>query len=379
MAAPADFAHLVIEVSMPTGSTYGNLHYESSNALMNRGARDSGEVAERWRLAVWGTAGVFCLRDSLFSQQDYVYGWAPYALMLPPSWITTAVVEVAAGHALRPVRAPAIEDDAAWAAIPSAAEMFGSFPPSDGLYRRTTRAAASASEADARETKASRASVRALADETAPLLAAAAVGPEAVAKAGAERISRADQRFFGAALRYHRVIPILVEHPQDREAIEEGKGFTVAGRTYPPELVRLTRRTVLSRRLLDGDIALERYDLTAPDVRAHAIEVLTDLIPAAGSSGPGAAGTTKVWLWVTGKMVGHHGESAARYLEGFMAELGRAPIDHARLQVVAKPPFDVPAGPDGAAALKREAAWYRKRGLPLSVSVTTGQLRDLMR
>jgi hypothetical protein len=300
--------------------------------------------------------------------------------MLPPAWITTAVVEVAAGRALRPVRAPAIDDDAAWKAIPSAAEMFGSFPPSDGLYKRTTRALAGASEADARETRASRASVRALAEETAPLIAAASGGPMSVARAGAERISRSDLRFFGASLRYHRLIPILVEHPQSREAIEEGKGFTVAGRTYPQELVDMTRGTVLSRRLLDGDIALERYDLTQPADRAHAIAVLTELIPAAAGGDKGSTGSpTKVWLWVTGKMVGHKGESAARYLESFMAEVKGAPIDHRRLRVVGKPPFDLPTGPDATTAFKREATWYRKRDLPFSAAITTGQLRDLMR
>jgi hypothetical protein len=392
LVAPEDFSHLVIALSMPTGASYRNLHYEAANALLHRGATDANQIAERWRLAVWGTAGVFALRDSLFSQQDYVYGWTPYALMVPPSWVTTAVVEVAAGRVLRPVRAPTLDDDAAWASLPNAAEMFGSFPPSDGLFRRATRRLGAASAAEARETRASRASVHALAQETRPLLDAAAAGPEAVAMAGAEQIARSDVHYFGESLRYHRVIPILVEHPQNREAVEEGKGFTVVDRTFPPELVRMVRRTVLSRRLLDGDIALERYDLTVPAERAHAIDVLADLIPASDAAGSAAPGSAKlpaaadvsrprVWLWVTGRLVpgGHTGESAARYLEGFMAELARAPIDHSRLRVLGKPSFDLPAGRGAAEALEREATWYRKRNLPLAVSVTTGPLRALMR
>jgi hypothetical protein len=387
LVAPKDFEHLVIALSMPTGASYRNLHYETANALLHRGAQDAQEIAERWRLAVWGTAGVFALRDSLFSQQDYVYGWEPHALMLPPSWITTAVVEVAAKRALRPVQAPAPDDDGAWGRIASAAEMFGSFPPADGLFRRATRPLARASVAEARETRASRGSIRALAALTQPLRAAAASGPEAVARAGAEQIARSDVRYFGESLRYHRVIPILVEHPQNREAVEEGKGFTVVDRTFPPELVRMVRRTVLSRRLLDGDIALERYDLTVPEERTRAIAVLGDLIPAEpGRSGVAKAAACpaetgpKVWLWVTGRLVpgGHTGESAARYLEGFVAELARAPIDHCRLRVLGKPSFEVPAGPDAAGVLRREATWYRKRDLPLAVAVTTGKLRELV-
>ena len=384
---------MVLKVSLPTEPSYGNVHYEGANALFHRGAKDSTEIAERWRLAVWGTAGVFVLRDSLFSQQDYVYGWAPYALMLPPAWITTAVVEVAAGHALRPVRAPALDDDDGWAAIGSAADMFGSFPPSDGLYKRASRRAASAADKDSLETKASRATVRALADETSALLGAAAKGPEAVAAAGAERIVQSDARYFGSSLRYHRVVPILVENPKSREMVEEGKGFTVVDRTFPPGLVRMVRRTVLGRRLQDGDIAIERYDISLPAERAHAIEVVTELIPARADAGlavghapqehaaDAANPRPKVWLWVTGRLEpsGERGESAARYLEAFMAELAHAPIDHSRLHVLGKPDFTMPKGQDQSQALKREAAWYRKRGLPLALPLTTGQLRELMR
>ena len=375
LLAPASFAHLVVKVSLPAPATFQNLHYEGFNGLFHQGARDAAEIAARWRRFVYGTAGVFVLRDSLFSQQDYVYRWAPYALMLPPAWIATAVVEVAARRALVVPAAPGVDDDAAWTAVPSAPAMFGSFPPSDGLYLRAHRALAGASSDDAQATRASRATVISLAQAARALAAAAPGGPEAVAQVGAELVSAGDIRYVGASLRYHKLVPILVENPVRLEMVEEGKGFVPPGKTFPDELVALVRRALLRRRLRDGDIAIERYDLSVPADRARAIAVLGEVIPAGDAPAGG-----KVWLWVTGRLdpSGHTGESAARYLEAFVAELARAPIEHARLRVLGKPDFVPPAGPERAAALAREAAWYRHRDLPLAVGLTTGELRALL-
>src|SRR4029453_18035846 len=100
LTAPAQWEHVVLKISFPIRAQYQNLRYEGHNGLLHKGAADATEIAERWRRLARGVRGVFVLRDSLFSQQDYVYGFPPYALMMPPSWVSTAVVETAPGRAL---------------------------------------------------------------------------------------------------------------------------------------------------------------------------------------------------------------------------------------------------------------------------------------
>lgn len=373
-AAPERFDHVILKIHFPMREQFSNLRYEGFNPLLMKGAASGEEVAQRWRDLVVGARGVFLLRDSLWSQQDHPYHRKPYALMMPPSWVTVAVAEVAAGRAIAPLVAPPVDDDAAWAAVASPAAMFGSFPPSDTLYREAVQSA-KGDEPDARHAAAARASVRSLAADVQSMIAAAPRGAPAVAEAGAERIARSDRRYFGARLRYHRVIPLFVENPNTHEMREEGKGMTVLGRDIDPALVKLARDAVYRRRLRDGDLAIERYDLSQPAERDRAIEALEAII---GTSEPAPGGT--LWLWVTGRLDPvrkAEGENATRYLPSFLKQLAAAAVDRSRLRIVSMPSTDVPA--EGQAQfVKKDAAWYRKRDLPYNVRLNTRQFQLLL-
>ncbi|MBL9022902.1 MAG: hypothetical protein JNL21_11940 [Myxococcales bacterium] len=372
--APERYDHVILKIHFPMREQFENLRYEGFNPLLMKGAESGEEVARRWRELVVGSRGVFLLRDSLWSQQDHPYHRKPYALMMPPSWVTVAVAEVAAGRTPAPLVAPPLADDAAWAAVASPAAMFGSFPPSDTLYREAVRST-QGDEQSARYASAARASIRSLAADAQAMIAAAPRGTAAVAAAGAERIARSDRKYFGGALRYHRVIPLFVENPNAHELRDEGKGMTVYGRDIDPALVKVARDAVYRRRLLDGDLAVERYDLSQPAERDRAIEVLEALI---GTSDPTPGGT--LWLWVTGKLDPvrkAEGENAVRYLPAFMKQLDKAAVDRSRLRILSMPSTDVPADGQGA-FLKQDAAWYRKRGLPYNVRLNTHQFHVLL-
>ena len=73
-----------------------------------------------------------------------------------------------AGAAIRPVRAPAMRDDRAWARLRTQEQMFGSFQPSQGLFE-TARRSIREGDANAQaETRNARHNVRALAAEALP-------------------------------------------------------------------------------------------------------------------------------------------------------------------------------------------------------------------
>lgn len=102
--------------------------------------------------------------------------------------------------------------------------------------------------------------------------------------------------------------------------------------------------------------------------------MLETLVPERGPPGP------TVWVWVTGRLdaSGTRGESPGPLLPRFLERLAKAKIDHARVRVLAKPEFQVPDGPDRTRALLREARWFRRHSLPLAVSVSGHQLRELI-
>ncbi|MBW2457776.1 MAG: hypothetical protein JRI68_24945 [Deltaproteobacteria bacterium] len=372
-SVPERYEHLIVKVAYPYTEQCPNLRYEGHNGLLSRGAASSAEIARRWRKLAQGTRGVFVLRDSLWSQQDHPYHRAPEALMMPPSWVTAAVADVDAGTAIRPPLAPPLSDDAAWAVIATPEDMFGGFPPSDSLHREAIRALG-ADPDERRKTEAARASLTSLAADVKAMMAVAGKGPGAVAEAGAERIAASDRRYFGRALRYHRVVPIFVENPNRRELQAEGKGMTVPGRTVPDRLIKLARNAVYHRRLRDGDLAIERYDLSVPAERDRAIEVLETFIPAGAGPGP------TLWLWVTGRLdrSGKAGENAVRYLPAFRKRLANAKIESSRLRVVSKPATELPTGADRVKAFRSDSQWYRHRDLPYAVKISTSQLRQLV-
>jgi hypothetical protein len=374
LAAPTRYEHVILRVSYPVDEQFKNLRYEGHNGLLMAGAADGTEVAQRWRHLVAGSRGVFVLRDSLWSQQDHAYHRVPHALMMPPSWVTVAVDATIARRSIEPLRAPDPNDDDAWAAIAAPGDMFGSFPPSDTLHREAVRARGSDGEAR-RRTEAARAALRSLAADVSAMLSVVARGAEQVAQVGAARIAASDRAYFTGPLRFHRVIPIFVENPNTKELQEEGKGMTVVGRSLSDQALTLARDAVYRRRLRDGDLALERYDLSQAAERARAIVVLEALI----GPDPQAPATT-LWLWVTGRLDPHRkaeGENATRYLPAFQRELEKARIDPKRLRIVSMPSTEVPPT-DRAAFFTKDADWYRKRDLPYSVRLTTSELRQIL-
>ncbi|MEO0326947.1 MAG: hypothetical protein AAF447_28660, partial [Myxococcota bacterium] len=300
LVAPARYDHLVPRLVPPIGPRYANLVYDANNVAM-RGARredgffeDSGEtIAERWREAAAGVRKVFALRDALFSQQDHPVDHDPVAVMPPLAWVTVAVAAAMAGETLLPPEAPALNDDAAWGAIASPRALFGSFPPSERLFREATQPRGVLAPERLRVGNARR-SVRMLARAAAAMADAAARGPEAAAEAGAEEVVRSDTLYFGERLRRERVILSLVENPNRHERFEEGKGFAVPRRELPEEAVRMAKRAVLRARLRAGDIALERYHLGREEERDRAIAVLRSLVPRRGDVAEGG----DVWVWV---------------------------------------------------------------------------------
>lgn len=379
LRAPARFDHLIPRLVPPTGPRYRNLRYEANNLGM-RGAHDDdgfyeatgNAIAERWRVGAAGTRGVFALRDALFSQQDHPIDHDPVSVMMPPSWVSVAVAETMARRPLRPVRAPPLDDDDAWQALATPAELFGSFPPSERLHEVATRPRTVLAPERLRVTNARR-SVAMLAADARAMIAAAPDGPEAVARAGAERISLSDRRYFGERVRREHIILVSVENPNAHEVRDENKGLEVYGRRLPPEAIDLARRAIYARRLQDGDIAIERYHLGQPEERRRAIGVLRELV------GPAAPGSHRVWVSVHGGLDarGARGTDATPYIGGFRAEVAGAGVDMARVRYVSKP--HVPIGGRGMARqLDAAARRFRQLGLPLTLNIGTPLLRRLI-
>lgn len=369
--APAPFDELVLRLGYPVASPFANVLYEGNNIVV-RGPRrgptteaDGAETARRWREGAAAVGGVFVLRDSLFSQQDHPTAQRPEALMMPPCWVTAAVAEVLEGRPLRPVVAPPAEDDAAWAALGSTEAVFGSFPPSARLFEAARRPLAGLAGGPRAEVANARASLCSLAEDAAAMVAAAPGGAEAVARAGAERIAASDRRYFGAELRRTRVIPIFVENPSRHELEDEGKGLEIAGRTVPPRALDLALRAVYGRRLQDGDMALERYDISRPEERRRALRILEVLLPR-GRSRPGGT----LWVWVNGGLDerGIGGRDATAWVEAFRAEIEAGDVETSRVRLLSKPHVTISPGEGGRAALEAVLARYRALGLPLSVN-----------
>lgn len=381
--APSDFEHIILRIGYPIGTLCSNVLYEGNNSAMRGRRLPSGlyeaegeTIARRWWQASASVRGVFVLRDALFSQQDHPLDQDAAALMMPPSWVTSALIEVQQGRTPAAPTAPPVEEDAAWARLDTPSKMFGSFPPSDALFGWARRDSQRAPPTSRARIENARRSIRALAGSAQAMVDASSRGPEAVAAAGAEQIAASDRAYFGQALRRDHVIIISVENPNDHEVDDEGKGFRPQKAGGSNEVVEsaahLATNAILRQRLTDGDIALERYDLTQRSDRRRAIDVLERIIPAQGPhAGPGHT----VWLWVNGRLdtLGVRGEDATAYIEEFRAEVARADINTARLDYASKPHVDIPRGGISARSMAlRDAAGKSKAlGLPLSVNLST--------
>lgn len=375
--APPRYERLAIRAALPIGPRYADLLYEGNNnqfrgPLDERGLYRAGEAtAADWRAYAAGTGGLIVLRDSLFSQQDHPTLQAPRALMMPPMWVSVAVAEVMAGRTPTSIRhAGELDDDGAWAGDDIEA-YFGSFPVSERLFGDARRPLAGASAAAQAQTRNARRSLQMLGAAVDAMIAAAPRGPEAVAATGAAWIAASDRSYFGTALRRTAIIPIFVEHPNEHESRDEGKGMVPWGVELPAAAVELAARTVYARRLADGPLALERYDLRSAADRARALALLAALVPA-GSTG------AKLYLWVNGGTDGHgQGEPATPYLAEFEAEIDAAAVAGSRVVLFSKPSVR-PWGEEAEAILEAAIDRHAALGVPLSAHLRTSQLQRLI-
>jgi len=215
-----------------------------------------------------------------------------------------------------------------------------------------------------------RSSLIQLSDHTRRLQRASAEGWRALVSEGAEIIAEGDRVYFGESTRRDHVIPVFVENPRDFELVER-KGWMIPGLEIEPELARSVVTEICRRRLSDGDIALERYDLSDPRATERALRVLEWAIPSDED------GTTNVWLWVTGKLepVKHElvGEGALRYVEAFLERALDREINLDRLKLFNKPAESV--SDDAFEARVRE---YHAESLYMSVAEGTPEVLDAM-
>ncbi len=354
---------------------FDNLRYEGNNINMRTASPIDGlplpsaeEVSGRWRALIQKTAGIFVLRDSLWSQQDHPYKHGvPCALMMPPNWITAAII---ASNPV-PMNAPPTDDDIAWQEMSDdPSSVFGSFPISETLHRLATKPSASENSA---WTLAARSTIRLLAAFAAELLQTREnLGTDAAIARGAELIATSDYSYFGSTRA--KVIPIMMPNPSEAE-IAEGKGFSISGIQVPSDVLDEIMETVMRRRLQDGDIALERYDLSTPVDRSQAIATLSRLIP------PDAPPGGVVWIWVNGRLDPNlklQGEDATAYIELFKRELNVAAIDLTRLNFVSKPTVEF-EGLNLSDQFENELDRYESLGLPLSVNTDAKGVSQWMR
>ncbi len=303
------------------------------------------------------------LRDSLWSQQDHPTAHKPLQLMLPPSWILIA----AARPSTLPVTAYPVQDDAQWSALADQGALFGGYPSSTRLFALATSNLSEAEgEVQARIVNA-RSSLQQLRQLTGRLQEVSPQGSHSVVTRGAELIAEGDRRYFGAEIRRNRIIPILVENPNAQEVLE-GKGPLAPGLETSVELENFLVSEICRLRLLDGDIALERYDLSNPVEVNRALELLQRIIPR------GEPGSTRVWLWVTGKLLPGktlQGEGALAYAETFWNSVRNLPINTDRLLLLNKP-VEVP-GPDFTGRLEA----YDRSSLHLSIDAGIERLRSM--
>lgn len=335
--APTDHEHFVPRLSRRTRHVFSNLRYEGNNRAL-RTPEDKAQSrcgdAERTRALARRTAGLFLLRDALFSQQDHPVLRPACALMLPPNWVTVAVHAALAGTKPEPVQAPPVDDDAAWGSLATPADLFGGFPSSDSLHRWATQSIAEASPANAKKIANARAAVHTLAAAATELRTAIDRGPEATARRGGELIAASDRAYFGDT-RHDFVIPLFVENPSEHEIVDEGKGLVVHGRSLDPRAVALTRTHVYQARLADGPMAIERYDITDPAAVTRAIEVLEELVPRGQTRGH------HVYVWVGGPLIDgtERTEDVHDQMPKFVDAVRAANIEPSRVTVFARPVF----------------------------------------
>ena len=377
---PASLENIVIHASWPPKTWCNNALAEGNNIDARGPIVHSGvfpksglETAAAWTALLNHSRGVFALRDSLFSQQDHPIAQAsPKALMFPPNWIA-AVVQASAEH--RTMALPTTPDpgkNASWELL-TQDKLFGDFPKSATLYEWSTKKSSSTkpmTTSDRARMHNARTTMIWLRDLSQQLVTASAKGPEAVAQLAAAFMTTSDAAYFGPELRRSKLIPIFVENPTDFER-SEGKGLDPSFETrLNPDLHRLLAKAIYGARLDQGDLALERYDLTNASDRQRAVDLALLLTKDSAQS-------SHLWIWVTGKLDPHkklQGENATAYVKSFRDQLTKAGANMSRIKIlskpVAEPPKNVPLYP----WVEQEAQRYRQLGLPMTVNFTCEQL-----
>jgi len=384
LVAPARYEKIVGRVRAGNPRRFSNLLLEGNNAAMR--GRQKGEdgpfeyegtkVASKWKEAVNGVRGVFVLRDSLYSQQDHPYRHASHAIMLPPNWVTVAAQLASEKKEIHAPRLPPIDDDAGWAKR-SPAQIFGSFPVSESLFRRAViKEGTEPDEWTQVFARNARNTLHRLIDQARALKAAAGQGPKQVANVGAELIARSDVQYFGEHLRRCCVIPIFVENPNKKE-VGEGKGIQSPTGAITEDIAELVMSRIYKRRLRDGDLAIERYDLSNAKDRNRAIKVLEAILPK-GEREP----ASRVWLWVNGKLDPKkklQGEGPLQYMPTFREEIAKAKIESSRLEFLAKPTIFVRGSDDERRAIiEKNLPRFQGAGVMMSVSSPAPSLVPLL-
>ena len=368
------YANVIPRANHTSNFLFDNLRYEGNNLNMRVGSATDGlllptaeEVAGRWRALIPKTAGMFVLRDSLWSQQDHPYKHGfPCALMMPPNWITAAVLT----RNPITIKAPPINDDIAWQQMSGdPLHVFGSFPASETLHAIATKPSDGERPA---WTLAARSTIQLLASFADELLnVKEEFGSNAVITHGAQLIAASDYSYFGSART--KVIPIMVPNPSTSE-IAEGKSAFISGIQVPADLSIEIMEAIMRRRLIDGDIALERYDLSTQRDRSQALETLSRLIP------PDAQPGGTVWIWVNGRLDPHlklRGEDPTAYIELFRQELDATTIDLTRLKFVSKPTVEFDEI-NISKQFEYELDRYESLGLPLSINTDAAGVAQWM-
>ena len=372
---PAQYQHIVPRIYYPVGTLIENLRYEGNNIEM-RGPKDAsgnytnGEiVAERWRSAATNCTSIFVLRDSLYSQQDHPYRQTPYSLLLPPNWVTTAVFLAEKNRTVILPTVFPVDNHSGWSGIQSPQELFGSFPISDSMFRIATEQSHNITQ----RTNA-RLTMIQLHQFAKQLALASKKGASHVLQVGAQLICESDCKYFGESIRRNNIIPIFVENPNTKEE-SEGKGSSPPHLNIESSYIFKCTKGIYKRRLEDGDIAIERYDLSNDADCVRAASLMEALVP------KGEQGTTKVWIWVTGPLNAKGkltGKNAMPWVKNFKLRLQAANVNLSRIEIFSKPSVSLPSGPTRTAEFKKQLKIYKNANMPMSINLSSKAILNLV-
>jgi hypothetical protein len=368
------YTNVVPRADHTSSFLFDNLRYEGNNPEMRTPSPTADlpsaeEVAGRWRALIAKTGGMFVLRDSLFSQQDHPFKHGiPCALMMPPNWITEAVLTPEP----KPMTAPPIDDESAWQETrgdPSS--VFGSFEPSEDLHNYASQLSTGKPPTLKKQILAARSTIGLLASFANELLQTREdSGIDAAIDRGAELIATSDNSYFGSVRA--KAIPMMGIKPSEEDSVSGMKALE--------DMSNQIIEAVMRRRLDDGDLLLiYRYqypfDLSSPEERRQAITTLSRVIPPSAS--PGGV----VWLWVWGGRdsdLKSGWDDPTTYIEIFKEELRSEEIDLNRLRFYAKPTSEY-EGPDASDQFENELDRYESFGFALSVNTDATGVSKWMR